>query len=83
MDNGWHIAPDGSDDTHETNWDTCGTREGALAPELSERNTTDAMRNRRCYSTDSRGAGRSGGGRLADRELDSAWARVVGPGEGL
>ncbi len=51
LNNGWHIAPEGSDDTHSPNWGNCGTWTGILAPGLSKRNVLDALANRRCYST--------------------------------
>jgi len=51
LNNGWHLAPEGSDDTHKPNWGNCGTWTGILAPGLSKRNVWDAMRNRRIYST--------------------------------
>ena len=54
LNNGWHIAPDGSDDTHSSNWGSCGTWTAILAPGLSKRNILDALRNRRCYSTQDR-----------------------------
>jgi hypothetical protein len=51
LNNGWHIAPDGSDDTHGPNWGKNKSWTGILAPGLSKRNILDAMKNRRCYST--------------------------------
>jgi hypothetical protein len=48
---GWHIAPDGSDDTHGPNWGNCRSWTVILAPGLSCRNVLDALGNRRCYST--------------------------------
>jgi len=51
LENGWHIAPEGSDDTHSPNWGNCGTWTGILAPGLSKRNVLDALANRRCYAT--------------------------------
>jgi hypothetical protein len=48
---GWHIAPDGSDDTHAPNWGNCGTWTVILAPGLSKRNIWDAMKRRHLYST--------------------------------
>ncbi|NQT14171.1 MAG: CehA/McbA family metallohydrolase, partial [Planctomycetes bacterium] len=51
LNNGWHIAPEGSDDTHRPNWGNCGTWTGILAPGLSKRNVLDALANRRCYAT--------------------------------
>ncbi len=51
LNNGWHIAPDGSDDTHSPNWGNVKTWTGILVPGLSERNVLDALKNRRTYST--------------------------------
>jgi hypothetical protein len=51
LDLGWHIAPDGSDDTHEANWGTLFAWSGILAPGLSKRNILDALSKRHCYST--------------------------------
>ena len=48
---GWHIAPDGSDDTHSPNWGNCGRWTGILAPGLSKRCVWDALKNRHVYST--------------------------------
>ena len=48
---GWHIAPDGSDDTHGANWGTRRAWSGILAPGLSQRNILDALKKRHCYST--------------------------------
>ena len=48
---GWHIAPDGSDDTHGPNWGSRFAWSGVLMPGLSKRNVLDALKNRRCYST--------------------------------
>jgi len=48
---GWHIAPDGSDDTHSPNWGSRFAWSGVLMPGLSKRNVLDALKNRRCYST--------------------------------
>ncbi|MHC4323456.1 MAG: CehA/McbA family metallohydrolase [Planctomycetota bacterium] len=48
---GWHIAPDGSDDTHGPNWGSRYAWSGILMPGLSKRNLLDALKNRRCYST--------------------------------
>ena len=54
LNNGWHIGPDGSDDTHEPNWGNCGNWTGILAPGLSKRCIWDALKNRRVYSTHDR-----------------------------
>jgi hypothetical protein len=51
---GWHIAPDGSDDTHGPTWGSRFAWSGILAPGLSKRNILDALKNRRCYSTSDR-----------------------------
>jgi len=51
LNHGWHIAPDGSDDTHNPNWGSSFAWSGILAPGLSARNILDALKNRRCYST--------------------------------
>lgn len=50
LNNGWHIAPEGSDDTHSPNWGNCGRWTGILAPGLSKRNILDALAKRHCYS---------------------------------
>jgi hypothetical protein len=51
LKNGWHIAPDGSDDTHRPNWGSGYAWSGILAPGLSKRNILHALKNRHCYST--------------------------------
>jgi len=51
---GWHLAPDGSTDTHSPNWGNVRTWTGILAPGLSVRNILDALANRRCFSTGDR-----------------------------
>jgi hypothetical protein len=48
---GWHIAPDGSDDTHVPNWGGGFAWSGLLMPGLSQRNVLHALANRHCYST--------------------------------
>ena len=48
---GWHLAPDGSDDTHSPNWGAVKSWTGILAPGLSKRNILDALARRHCYST--------------------------------
>lgn len=48
---GWHIAPDGSDDTHGPNWGSGRAWSGILAPGLSKRNIWHAMKNRHLFST--------------------------------
>ncbi|MCS7306850.1 MAG: CehA/McbA family metallohydrolase [Thermoguttaceae bacterium] len=51
---GWHLAPDGSTDTHQANWGNLRTWTAILAAGLSPRNILDALANRRCYSTQDR-----------------------------
>ncbi len=51
LDRGWHIAPDGSDDTHRERWGTSGRWTVALAPGLSRDTMLHALKSRRCYST--------------------------------
>ncbi len=51
LDNGWHLAPEGSDDTHDANWGNVRSWTGILAPGLSRQCIWDAMKNRRVYST--------------------------------
>jgi hypothetical protein len=51
LNNGWHIAPTGTDDTHSANWGQGLAVTGLLMPGLSQINLLDALRNRRCYST--------------------------------
>ncbi len=48
---GWHIAPDGSDDTHGPNWGNNRFWTGILATGLSKRNVWHALVNRHCFST--------------------------------
>ncbi len=48
---GWHIAPDGSDDTHNPSWGSGFAWSGVLMPGLSKRNVLQALKNRHCYST--------------------------------
>lgn len=48
---GWHIAPDGSDDTHGPNWGSRFAWSGILAPGLSKRNVWHALKNRHLFST--------------------------------
>jgi hypothetical protein len=43
LDKGWHIAPDGSDDTHMANWGSSFAWSGILAPGLSRENILDAL----------------------------------------
>lgn len=51
LDQGWHIAPEGSDDTHSPNWGNCGRWTGILAPALTKKDILDALKARHCYST--------------------------------
>ena len=51
LNNGWHLAPDGSDDTHSPNWGNGKWWTGILAPGLSKQNILDALKHRHCYST--------------------------------
>ncbi|MCF7730605.1 MAG: CehA/McbA family metallohydrolase [Akkermansiaceae bacterium] len=48
---GWHIAPDGSDDTHSPNWGNVKSWTGILAPGLSQQAILAALKARHCYST--------------------------------
>jgi len=51
LNNGWHLAPDGSDDTHSPNWGKNWRWTGILAPGLSKRCIWDALKRRHVYST--------------------------------
>lgn len=51
LDLGWHLAPDGSDDTHREQWGTSNLWTVALAPGLSRDAIIDALKSRHCYST--------------------------------
>ena len=51
LNNGWHIAPEGSDDTHDPNWGRVRSWSGILAPALTKRNILDALARRHVYST--------------------------------
>ncbi len=51
LDLGWHIAPDGSDDTHIEQWGTSHMWTVALAPGLSRDSIIAALQRRHCYST--------------------------------
>jgi predicted metal-dependent phosphoesterase TrpH len=48
---GWHLAPDGSDDSHTPNWGKNRCWTGILAPGLSKRTIWAALQARHCYST--------------------------------
>ncbi len=48
---GWHIAPDGSDDTHDPNWGNNHCWTGIIAPGLSQRTVWHALKNRHVFST--------------------------------
>ncbi len=54
LNNGWHLAPEGSDDTHSANWGRVRSWTGIYAPGLSKLNILDALSKRRCYSTQDR-----------------------------
>ncbi|MGD9495002.1 MAG: CehA/McbA family metallohydrolase [Armatimonadota bacterium] len=51
LDEGWHIAPDGSDDSHAPNWGNCNRWTVVLAPGLTRANVIAALQRRHCYST--------------------------------
>ena len=51
LQKGWHLAPDGSDDTHGPNWGNVKSWTGILAPGLSRACIWDALQARHCYST--------------------------------
>lgn len=51
LDNGWHVAPAGTDDTHSPNWGNAGRWTVVLAPGLSRVNVWEALRSRHCYAT--------------------------------
>lgn len=51
LDLGWHLAPDGSDDTHREQWGNSGLWTVVLAPGLSRDSVIDALKSRHCYST--------------------------------
>ena len=51
LNNGWHIAPEGSSDTHGPDWGNTGPWTGIYAPGLSKQNILEALAKRRCYST--------------------------------
>ncbi len=48
---GWHLGPDGSDDTHAPNWGKARAWTGIWAPGLSRRDIWEALKARRCFST--------------------------------
>jgi hypothetical protein len=54
LNQGWHIAPDGSDDTHSANWGNVRSWTGLMMSGLSRRNVLHALKNRQCYSTHDR-----------------------------
>ncbi|MGI5817911.1 MAG: CehA/McbA family metallohydrolase, partial [Armatimonadota bacterium] len=54
LNRGWHLAPDGSDDTHRERWGTSGRWTVILAPGLSYHTVMDALASRRTYSTQDR-----------------------------
>ena len=51
LNQGWHIAPEGSDDTHSANWGNAWCWTGMMMPGLSRRNVLHALQNRQCYSS--------------------------------
>lgn len=51
LDNGWHIAPVGTDDTHAPTWGDAFSWTGAVMPGLSKANLWNALKNRHVYST--------------------------------
>jgi hypothetical protein len=48
---GWHLAPDGSDDTHVANWGNARSWTGIWAPGLSRRNIWAALKARHVFSS--------------------------------
>ncbi len=48
---GWHLAPDGADDTHSPNWGNVKSWSGIWAPGLSRRNIWAALKARHVFST--------------------------------
>jgi hypothetical protein len=54
LDLGWHVAPDGSSDTHSPNWGNCGTWTVIQAPSLTRANIWAALQGRHLYSTHDR-----------------------------
>ncbi len=51
---GWHLGPDGSDDTHSPNWGKTRAWTGIWAPGLSRRNIWEALKARRTFSSTDR-----------------------------
>jgi hypothetical protein len=51
LNQGWRLAPDGSDDTHTPNWGGRRAWSGIWAPALSRKNIMEALKSRRCFST--------------------------------
>lgn len=51
LDQGWRLGPDGSDDTHQANWGGRRAWSGIWAPALSRINIMEALKSRRCFST--------------------------------
>ena len=51
LNNGWHIAPSATDDTHSPNWGNAGRWTGLLAPGLSRLNVWTALKARHVYSS--------------------------------
>jgi hypothetical protein len=48
---GWHLAPDGGDDTHSANWGNVRSWSGIWAPGLSRRNIWAALKARHVFSS--------------------------------
>ncbi len=48
---GWHLAPDGADDTHSANWGNVKSWSGIWAPGLSRRNVWAALKARHIFSS--------------------------------
>lgn len=48
---GWHLAPDGSDDTHTANWGNAKSWSGIWSPGLSRRNIWAALKARHVFSS--------------------------------
>jgi hypothetical protein len=54
LNNGWHIAAAGTDDTHSPDWGTRGPWTGMWLPALTSDNVISALGRRHCYSTNDR-----------------------------
>lgn len=51
LKNGWHLAPEGSDDTHSADWGKVKSWTGIWAPGLSRRNIWAALKARHLFSS--------------------------------